>query len=86
MRIKDKYERDIAVEKIVRHEKYNPNNIDNDIAVFKLEEKLDFEGKDNMYRKICLAPEDSDYEGKTCWATGWGHTGYRKSFFFHIIL
>ncbi|XP_026078956.1 uncharacterized protein LOC113056403 [Carassius auratus] len=59
---------------IIPHPDYDPYQFTNDIALLRLSEPVNF----NSYiRPICLASNDSVFhDGTTCWATGWGETGF----------
>ncbi|XP_059386124.1 testisin [Carassius carassius] len=59
---------------IIPHPDYDPYKFTNDIALLKLSEPVNF---NNYIRPICLASNDSVFhDGTTCWATGWGETGF----------
>jgi secreted trypsin-like serine protease len=45
-----------------------------DISLFKLTEKIDFEGKDKHLRQVCMPPKGTDFSNMTCVAVGWGST------------
>ena len=45
---------------------------DYDIALLKLDRPIDFQA--NVV-PICLPQDETDYQGKTAWATGWGNLG-----------
>lgn len=36
---------DVPISRIIRHERYNPSNVVNDIALLKLEKRVTFNGK-----------------------------------------
>ncbi|XP_050520113.1 atrial natriuretic peptide-converting enzyme [Daktulosphaira vitifoliae] len=64
--------RKVKVEKIIRHEMYNigPVQHDNDIAIFKLSEKLTFH---EFLLPVCLPPPNMVLKPNiTCTVIGWG--------------
>ncbi|PFX11244.1 Transmembrane protease serine 11G, partial [Stylophora pistillata] len=61
---------EIQVEKIITHENYNPNNLQNDIALLKLTESAKI---DKGVGRVCLPDANlSLVPGKKCYITGWG--------------
>lgn len=60
----------IQVQKIIKHENYNPNNFQNDIALLKLTESAKI---DKGVGRVCLPDANlSLVPGKKCYITGWG--------------
>jgi trypsin len=69
----DESEKDIAVSKLILHEDYNSNTINNDICMLWLEEEANF--ADANIAAISLPMDMEDYEeGTDCVVTGWGTT------------
>lgn len=63
-------EKELSIKEIIIHEKYDSDTNDNDIALFRLPEDVQF----NRYIKpICLPKEDVD-ANVLCITTGWGDT------------
>ena len=64
-------EQNIPAEKIILHENYNHNNLQNDIALMKLKRPILF---NTHVSPICL-PDFDFATGTTCYVTGWGRPG-----------
>lgn len=63
------------------HENYSSSNQINDITLLKLTKKVDFNGKDNHLKPICLATKSLNLNaGSNCVATGWGKSKNGISF------
>jgi len=58
----------IKVAKIFRHESYDPRHLNNDIAMFKLEEPVKF----NKFVSPACLPKAPAPPGSKCYITGWG--------------
>ena len=54
----------------------------NDVALIKLEKKLDFEGEHKNLAPICLADNSLNVDGKECVSIGWGRLAYGTFFLF----
>jgi len=70
---------EIEVEKVFRHEGYNPRELNNDIAMFKLKKPVQV---NKFVSPICL-PKANVPAGSQCYITGWGkthHPGYMTRF------
>ncbi|XP_078578599.1 plasminogen-like [Branchiostoma floridae x Branchiostoma japonicum] len=67
----DSTQRDHAVSRVIMHERYNSNLIDNDIALMKLSSSITF---DDYASPVCLPTVDAP-DGTMCYTTGWGSTG-----------
>ena len=67
-------EKTVGVDKIFRHEDYNPKNMFNDIAVLELSEDVDLE----TYTPVCLPKTSDNFYGTVAEAEayGWGHTKF----------
>ncbi|XP_022083408.1 enteropeptidase-like [Acanthaster planci] len=64
--------REIMVETVFPHPFYDPVNLDNDIALVKLESPVKFSG---AIRPACLNTEQNEtLVFDTCYIAGWGHT------------
>lgn len=58
------------LKRIIRHENYNPQMFDNDIALLELDRPLSFT---SVVQPICLPEAAHDFPiGKNTWITGWG--------------
>ncbi|PAA49385.1 hypothetical protein BOX15_Mlig029509g1 [Macrostomum lignano] len=67
----DSTQKNVRVDKIISHPRYNSRTIDYDIALMRLAEKVDY--SENI-SPACLA--DFDFPGETlCYTTGWGSVG-----------
>jgi len=69
---KEEQEVSIRTKKIIMHPQYDPQSLDYDIALLKLEAPLDF----NVYiRPVCLPGSYTKFdERSTCYVTGFGRT------------
>ena len=63
----NKKERDFPVSEIIMHERYNRRTQINDIAVLKLNAKVQF---NNRIRPICLPPRNLNIDGQIASVTG----------------
>uniref|UniRef100_A0ABM5G0A1 Neurotrypsin n=1 Tax=Pogona vitticeps TaxID=103695 RepID=A0ABM5G0A1_9SAUR len=76
--VKDEYERDLPVEKIVLHRNYQSSSNDNDIALVRM---LGKKGKclsfSHHVRPVCLPARKEKYaiDRQACVISGWGDTG-----------
>ncbi|XP_030630907.1 testisin [Chanos chanos] len=62
-----------SVQTIIVHPNYNNTLYNNDIALMKLSQAVNFT---NYIRPVCLASNTSAfYNSTSCWATGWGRIG-----------
>ncbi|XP_065083227.1 trypsin-1-like [Ochlerotatus camptorhynchus] len=59
------------VERVIKHNGYNSNNYNSDIAVLKLENKIMFSDK---IRPVCLPSAKKSFTGQEGIVTGWGAT------------
>lgn len=61
----------IAIDKIIMHENYDPNTVDNDIAVIRLSGPVTF---NDGIRPVCLPFKfaSNDFSGESGTVTGWG--------------
>jgi len=62
----------VKVSQIIKHESYDKQTSNNDIALLKLAEEVDL----NTYTPVCLPKTADSYEGKNAWVYGWGTTSY----------
>jgi len=70
---------DIAVERVIKHERYNSRNLDYDIALFKLAKPAIF---NKWVQPACLPSADVPVDTE-CYITGWGkirHPGSMHSY------
>ncbi|XP_050349410.1 trypsin-1-like [Nymphalis io] len=78
---------DRKVSAIIRHLRYDPNSYDNDIALLKLDKRVDLstalksayveeveEDKDTGIRPVCLPAAGASYSNVTGLVAGWGTT------------
>jgi secreted trypsin-like serine protease len=63
---------DHEVEKVVIHEKFNKGGLHNDIALLFLKTNVEMS---EVVNTICLPSQDQPFDGKRCFATGWGKKG-----------
>ena len=74
---------DHEVEKIVIHEKFHKGGLHNDVALLFLKTNVVFTEVANT---ICLPPQDQPFDGKKCFATGWGKDVFGKDGEYQVIL
>ncbi|XP_042317045.1 neurotrypsin-like isoform X2 [Sceloporus undulatus] len=76
--MRDEFERELPVEKIVLHRNFQPNSNDNDIALVRIQGKdekcLSFS---HHVRPVCLPnrKEKAAIDRQACFISGWGDTG-----------
>nr|XP_036672012.1 uncharacterized protein LOC108011308 isoform X1 [Drosophila suzukii] len=66
-------ERDVVSVHI--HPEYYAGTLDNDLAVLKLDQPVDFT-KNPHISPACLPDKYSDFTGARCWTTGWGKDAF----------
>ena len=59
------------------HENYDPQTVDNDVALLKLKKPITFPS-DNSIAPVCMPEAGNDFTGYDAIVTGWGTTSYRK--------
>ncbi|KAG0444616.1 hypothetical protein HPB47_013590 [Ixodes persulcatus] len=57
------------------HPDWDPETINYDYALVKLETPLDFDGADSDVMPICLPTKDQQFPNLTCVGSGWGSLG-----------
>jgi len=62
----------VKVSMIIKHESYDKQTSDNDIALLKLAEEVDLD----TYTPVCLPNTADNFEGKNAWVYGWGTVEY----------
>jgi len=74
---------DVGVESIQIHPEFNPRNLANDFAVMFLKENfvLDFN-----IDTVCLPEPGQNFDGSTCFATGWGKDEFGADGRFQVVL
>merc|ERR1712012_1345392 len=74
---------DVGVESIEIHPEFNPRNLANDFAVMFLKENvvLDFN-----IDTVCLPEPGQNFDGSTCFATGWGKDEFGADGRFQVVL
>lgn len=60
---------DRKVAEIITHPKYNARNYDNDIAIIKLDEPVEF---NEILHPVCMPTPGRSFKGETGTVTGWG--------------
>ncbi|XP_017138018.1 uncharacterized protein LOC108152891 isoform X2 [Drosophila miranda] len=66
-------ERDVVSVHI--HPEYYAGTLDNDLAILKLDQPVDFT-KNPHISPACLPDKYSDFTGARCWTTGWGKDAF----------
>ncbi|XP_055948370.1 phenoloxidase-activating factor 2-like isoform X2 [Argiope bruennichi] len=73
---------DYGVQDIFIHNRYNPSNLRNDIAVVRLNDTVQFK---SYIDTICLPEEDDDFTGQLCVVTGWGADKIKKGTYSSVL-
>lgn len=60
---------DRKVAEVITHPKYNARNYDNDIAIIKLDEPVEF---NEVLHPVCMPTPGRSFKGETGIVTGWG--------------
>ncbi|XP_023173479.2 trypsin [Drosophila hydei] len=60
---------DRKVSEVITHPKYNARNYDNDIAIIKLDEPVEF---NEVLHPVCMPTPGRSFKGETGVVTGWG--------------
>ena len=67
----------LKIKKIIIHEDFNINNLENDIALIEVtdmkDQPLDLEKSDYL-KKLCLPDGEQPDVGTKCFLAGWGYT------------
>ena len=58
--------------KIIMHAGYDPETVNNDVALLKLESKIKFSTFDGTVAPVCIPEEMTAYNGETVTVAGWG--------------
>lgn len=66
-------ERDVS--EIIVHNEFNPNNLNNDVALLVLRDPI---SKANNVGTICIPPQSQKFESRNCFASGWGKNRFGK--------
>ncbi|XP_064108618.1 transmembrane protease serine 9-like [Macrobrachium nipponense] len=62
----------VGIAEIIPHPNYNKPPLDNDLALLRLEEPLDFSLYHNAIAPACLPPPGRSFEGEIAIVSGWG--------------
>ncbi|XP_066304579.1 plasminogen-like isoform X1 [Branchiostoma lanceolatum] len=68
----DVSEQNLAISRVIMHENYTADILDNDVALIKLANDATL---NDYVKTVCLAPDILPHPGTTCYVTGWGDTG-----------
>ncbi|XP_078658685.1 plasminogen-like isoform X2 [Branchiostoma floridae x Branchiostoma belcheri] len=68
----DVSEQNLAISRVIMHENYTADTLDNDIALIQLANDATL---NDYVKTICLAPNSLPHPGTACYVTGWGDTG-----------
>ncbi|KAG0412378.1 hypothetical protein HPB47_010482 [Ixodes persulcatus] len=68
----DPGERRVTISEVKIHPKWDPEIINYDYALVKLETPLDFDGADSDVMPICLPTKNQQFPNLTCVGSGWG--------------
>ena len=71
------------VARVIRHDKFVRNNLQNDIALLLLKNEFQLTPFINT---ICLPPMGTSFVGKKCIASGWGSDKFGKKNIFQVFL
>jgi len=61
-----------GVKKILMHPGYDPQTVNNDVALLKLDKKINFKDFDDTVAPICLPEKLKAYSGEKVTVAGWG--------------
>ncbi|KAK4288598.1 hypothetical protein Pmani_038384 [Petrolisthes manimaculis] len=70
---------------VYHHPDFYSGNLNNDIAIIRLEAQVDFQSNPHI-TPVCLPSEDTDYTGQRCRATGWGKDAFGEGGQFSHVL
>lgn len=74
---------DHEIEKIVTHADFNKGGLQNDVALLFLKTNVEISEVANT---ICLPTQDQPFDGKRCFASGWGKDKFGKQGEYQVIL
>ncbi|XP_058836998.1 phenoloxidase-activating factor 2-like [Topomyia yanbarensis] len=74
---------DRRVREIIVHEKFHKGSLANDVALLILEQPFDL--AENI-QPVCLPPKNTQFDGSSCFASGWGKNVFGKEGKYQVIL
>lgn len=74
---------DRAVSEIIIHENYYKGGLFNDVALLLLREPVELS---EIVNTACLPPQDYNFDGSRCFASGWGKDVWGKEGKYQVIL
>lgn len=66
------------------HPEYYAGTLDNDLAILKLSQPVDFSGTPHI-NPACLPDKYSDFTRQRCWTTGWGKDNWEYGKYQNIL-
>lgn len=66
-------ERDVA--QIIKHPKFYPGTLENDIALIRLETPIQLSANPHIV-PVCLPYHGENFAGRKCWTAGWGKSAF----------
>jgi secreted trypsin-like serine protease len=66
------------------HPEYYAGTLDNDLAILKLNQPVDFSGTPHI-SPACLPDKFTDFTGQRCWTTGWGKDNWEYGKYQNIL-
>lgn len=74
---------DRAVSEIIIHQDYYKGGLFNDVALLLLHEPVELS---EIINTACLPPQDYNFDGSRCFASGWGKDVWGKEGKYQVIL
>lgn len=74
---------DRPVAEIIIHENYYAGGLHNDIALMILQEPVELS---EIVNTVCLPPQQYNFDGSRCFASGWGKDVWGKEGKYQVIL
>lgn len=71
------------VERVIKHEQFNRQNLQNDIALLVLKNEFQLTPFINT---ICLPPKGSNFDNRRCFTSGWGRNKFGREGFYQVFL
>lgn len=71
------------VQKVIRHEEFSRENLQNDIALLILKQEFVLS---SFINTICLPPKNMNFDGMRCFSSGWGKNKFGKQGVYQAFL
>ncbi|ROT78249.1 Catenin delta-2 [Penaeus vannamei] len=76
---------EVGAESVVIHPDYYAGNLENDLAVVRMRQYVDFAANPHI-SPVCLPHTHTNFEGHRCYSTGWGKNAFGKDGKYQSIL